>query len=248
VEYGAVAVDEVVVVADVVEDVEPVLLLLLQPPPLPLALLLLQMPLLKRRMTRNKSLLVAVADVDEEERVMRALKRKRKRRMTSMLFPSTKIKNSTRTARNCAATSATAANATSVTSVIIPTRPDLQLGILSSPVVVDDEILVVVVPVAVNPKHLVSASISVTTRSVSTEMNADSSMARRTNVKKCKQVHNVKPLGNVTNSVMKVTANLEIDADFLTKRPLPVMVAMTPRPMPRRTLRRSSKTSVRLLF
>jgi hypothetical protein len=144
---------------------------------------------------------------------MPVLRRKRKRKkVPRIVFPLMKPRNTTRTARNSVVTSATAANATLVMSAIILTRPDLQL-VTPSPVVHVDVLLVVV-----KPKHPDFASISVTTRSVSTETNADSSMVRMTNESACKLVHSVKLLGNVTNSVMKVTASSEIDADSLTKR------------------------------
>jgi len=224
------------VVADGEDVVPQVVLHPLQPPLLLLGLLLLQMPLLKRGMMRSKWLPVVVADVDEE-RVMRGvLKRKRKRRRIPSPFLSMRTKNSTRTARNSAATSATVANATSVTSAAILTRLDLQLGILSSPVVDDDEPSVVLV----NPKPRVSASITVTTRSANTEMNADSSMVRMTSVKKCNLAHSAKLLGNVTNSVTRVTANLEIDADSLTTRPA-LLVVMMPMLMLMRKPMRSNR-------
>jgi hypothetical protein len=176
-----------------------------------------------------------VVVVDESEdlsRVMPVLRRKRKRKKAPrIVFPLMKPRNSTRTARNSVVTSATVANATSVMSAIILTRPDLQL-VTPSPVVhvVDDPLVVV------KPKHPDCASISVTTRSVSTETNADLSMVRMINESACKLVHSVKLLGNVTNSVMKVTASSEIDADSLTKRAAMPLTAMLR--TQKRTLRR----------
>jgi cell division inhibitor SulA len=96
-----------------------------------------------------------------------------------------------------------------------------------------DEMVVVVVRVR-NPRHLVSASISVTTRSVSTEMNVVSSMGRMTNERKCKLVHNAKLLGNATNSVMKVAASSEMDVVSLTRKPAPLMMPRRMRMLKRR--------------
>jgi len=102
-----------------------------------------------------------------------------------------------------------------------------------------DEMVVVRVQ---NPRHLVSVSISVTTRSVSTEMNVVSSMARMTNERKCKRVHNAKLLGNATNSVMKVAASSEMDVDSLTTKPAPAPLMML-RLMRMRMLKRTLRSN-----
>jgi len=176
---------------------------------------------------------VADNEHGDPNKVMRVPRRKKKRRKILKPSPLMRAKSSTRMARNSAATSATVANVTSVMSVDSLTRLDQQLVILPSPVVDDDELLVV------NPKHLDFASTSVITRSASMEMNVVSSTVMMTSVNVFKLVHSVKLLGSVTNSVTKVPASLEIDADSLTvTRPLR-MEAM--RPMLRRMLRKNNK-------
>jgi len=108
-------------------------------------------------------------DKATQVQVQRRRKKRQQRQLRMTVFLSMKPKNSTRPARSSAAISVTVANATMVINARTHTRLDLQLVIPNLVEADVDEL-------AVRQMHLGSASISVTTRIVNTENNADSSM------------------------------------------------------------------------